>query len=327
MKPWSQFAAAVLSFALVTGAVGADAQWKPERNVEIIIGAAAAGANDRIARAIQRVLQETKLVQTSVSAVNKPGGGQNIAVSYLNSHPADPHFLMLASASWFTTVAGGRGAISYKDVTPIIRLFDEYQVYYTHIDSPVKSGRDLADRLKKDVTSLSFGFSTALGNPLHISIANLARAVGADPSKLKTVVYNSGALASAQIAGGHLDMGISSPGSALPLTQSGKLRIIAVAGPRRLGPPFADIPTLREQGIDVIAPVFYVMLAPKGISPAQLAYWEDALLKVTQAPEIKKDMERNHWSVEPIVGKELIGFLDQQHESMRRSLLELGLAK
>jgi len=315
---------------LLTASRGIDAAepaWKPDKNVEVIIAAAAAGANDRIGRAIQRVLQEAKLVPTSVSAINKPGGGQNIAVAYLNSHAGDAHYLMLASASWFTTVAGGRGSISYKDVTPIIRLFSEYQVYYTHVDSRVKSGRDLGDLLKKDVTSVSFGFSTALGNPLHISIANLARAVGADPKKIRTVVYDSGALASAQIAGGHVDVGVSSPGSARPLAESGKLRIFAVAGPQRLGAPFADIPTFREQGIDVIAPVFYVMLAPKGISAAQLAYWEDALMKVTRSAEIQKDMERNLWSVEPIVGKELMSFLDQQHEGMRRALVELGLAK
>ena len=316
-----------LVLAAFPAADAAEPAWKPDKNVEIVIAAAAAGANDRIGRAIQRVLAETKLVPTSVSVANKPGGGQNIAAAYLNSHSGDPHFLMLASASWFTTVAGGRGAISYKDVTPIIRLFSEYQVYYTHVDSRIKSGRDLGDLLKKDVTSVSFGFSTALGNPLHISIANLARAVGADPKKIRTVVYDSGALASAQIAGGHLDVGVSSPGSAAPLTQSGKLRIFAVAGPNRLGSPFADIPTFREQGIDVIAPVFYVMLAPRGISAAQLAYWEEALMKVTRAPEIQKDMERNLWTVEPIVGRELLAFLDQQHESMRRILLELGLAK
>ena len=210
---------ALLLFAASQGGNAAESVWKPERNVEIVIAAAAAGANDRIGRAIQRVLQETRLVPTSVSVVNKPGGGQNIAAAYLNSHAGDPHYLMLASASWFTTVAGGRGSISYRDVTPIIRLFNEYQVYYTHVDSRVKSGRELGELLKKDVTSVSFGFSTALGNPLHISIANLARAVGADPKRIRTVVYDSGALASAQIAGGHVDVGVSSPGSARPLTE------------------------------------------------------------------------------------------------------------
>jgi putative tricarboxylic transport membrane protein len=326
--PNSRWPAALMIATLAASPIiAADAPWKPEKNIEIIIAAAAAGANDRIGRSIQRVLQDTKLVPTPVAVVNKPGGGQNIAAAYLNSHPGDPHYLMLASASWFTTVAGGRGNVSYRDLTPIIKMYDEYQVYYVQAESPIKTGKDLGERLKKDVTSLSFAFSTALGNPLHISIANIARAVGADPLKLKTVVYNSGALASSQVAGGHLDVGVSSPGSAGPLTQSGKLRIFAIAGPKRLGPPFTDVPTLREQGIDVIAPIFYVILAPKGISAAQLAFWEDALLKVTQSPEIRKDIDSNHWTVEPIVGRDLGAYLDRQHENMRRTLLELGLAK
>ena len=103
----SKLAIAGSLMLMTSHGIAAEPAWKPDKNVEIVIAAAAAGANDRIGRAIQRVLQETKLVPTTVSVVNKPGGGQNIAVAYLNSHAGDPHHLMLASASWFTTVAGG----------------------------------------------------------------------------------------------------------------------------------------------------------------------------------------------------------------------------
>src|SRR5207247_359196 len=137
--------------------------------VELIVGAAPGGANDRIGRSIQRMLQEAGLANP-VNVVNKPGGGQAIAFAYLNSHTASPYYLGLASSSWLTTIAGGRGTITHRDVTPIVKILDEYQVYFVPTGSPIKTARDIVERLKKDSASLSFGFSTAAGNPLHISI-------------------------------------------------------------------------------------------------------------------------------------------------------------
>src|SRR5690242_20299420 len=208
--------------------------WKPEKPVELIVGAAPAGANDRIGRSIQRLLEEMKLA-SPVNVVNKPGGGQTVAFAYLATHPANPHYLGLASSSWLTTIAAGRGTVGPRDLTPIVKMLDEYQVYFVRADSPIKTARDIVEQLKKDPTSLSFGFSTAAGNPLHISIATLARQAGADPAKVKAVVFNSGTDTAIQVAGGHLDVGVQSPGSAFQLAQAGKIRIIAIGAPRRHG--------------------------------------------------------------------------------------------
>src|SRR4029079_372307 len=125
--------------------------------------------------------------------------------------------------------------------------------------------------------SLSFGFSTAAGNPLHISIAQLAREAGVEPAKGKAVVFNSGTDTALQVAGGHLDVGVQSPGSAAQLFQAGRIRIIAVAAPRRHPGALAQIPTLREQGINVDANVFYTIFGPKGLDAAQTAYWDQAI--------------------------------------------------
>src|SRR5262245_50443026 len=142
------------------------ADWRPDRNVEFIVGAAAAGANDRIVRAIQNALQANRLIPVSMSVVNKPGGGQTIAMAYLGSHPANPHYLALASSSWLTTIAGARGGgTTHRDVTPIARLFTEYQVFFVAADSPIKSMADVRDRLRKDPASVSFAYSVGVGNP------------------------------------------------------------------------------------------------------------------------------------------------------------------
>jgi putative tricarboxylic transport membrane protein len=72
--------------------------WKPDKSVEIVIGAAPGGANDRIGRTLQRLLQDGR-VNTAINVVNKPGGGQSVAFAYLNTHPGNPHYLGLASSS------------------------------------------------------------------------------------------------------------------------------------------------------------------------------------------------------------------------------------
>ena len=299
--------------------------WKPDKPVELIIGAAPGGANDRIGRTLQRLLQDGKV--NTVNVLNKPGGGQSVAFAYLNTHQGNPHFLGLASSSWLTTVAAGRGTVTPRELSPVIKLLDEYQMYFVRADSPIKSARDIVERLRKDPASVTFGISTAAGNPIHISVAEIARLAGADPTKLKVVVFNSGTDTAIQVAGGHLDIGVQSPGSALQLIQSGKLRFIGVAGPRRHGGVLANVPTMREQGVDVTANVFYTIFGPKSLDAAQLTFWDDALAGAMKSDEVKKALDINFWSVELIGHRELPGWLEKELDAYRRTLTALGMAK
>jgi putative tricarboxylic transport membrane protein len=294
--------------------------------VAIIIGAAPGGANDRVARAIQRGLQDHKFADTVVP-INKPGAGQTIAFSYLAGQAGNPHYLGLASSSWLTTVAGQKVSVTHRDVTPIIRVLNEYQVYFVRSDSAIRNAKDILDRLKQDPGGVSFGFSTAIGNPIHISIGMLARHAGVDPTKLRTIVFNTGTATAVQIAGGHLDVGVQSPGSASSLGQSGRVRLIGVAGPRRLPGELSNVPTLKEQGIDVEANVFYTIFAPKGITAAQAAYWEKAIGTVMQSDQLKKDAEVNRWTIELMGHRELPAYLDREVEAYRRTLADLGLLR
>ena len=318
--------ACLLVLAPVLALAQAPAGWKPERPVAIIIGAAPGGANDRVARAIQRGLQEQKFAD-NVIPINKPGAGQTIAFSYLASHPGSPYILGLASSSWLTTVAGQKVSVTHRDVTPIIRVLNEYQVYFVRSDSAIRSAQDIVERLKQDPGAVSFGFSTAIGNPIHISIGMLARHAGADPTKLRAVVFNTGTATAVQVAGGHLDVGVQSPGSAWSLAQSGRVRLIGVAGPRRLPGELANVPTLREQGIDIEANVFYTIFAPKGIDPAHAVYWEKAIGAVMQTEQLKKDAQFNRWTIDMMGPRELPAFLDREVENYRRTLADLGLQK
>src|SRR5271156_1130907 len=179
--------------ALSINASGARAQqkeWKPVGNVEFVVGAGAGGENDRIARAIQRALTKEHLVD-SMTVLNKPGAGQIIAINYLAGKKGDANEVGLASGSFIDAIARN-GSNLNKQVTPLMKLFDAYQCYFTNVDSPFKTMADVRDRLKADPSSVTFAFPVGLGSPLHISVVNVGKAVGAPPGKLVTVVYESG---------------------------------------------------------------------------------------------------------------------------------------
>lgn len=155
----------------------------------------------------------------------------------------------------------------------------------------------------------------------------LGKAAGAAPSDLITVVYNSGSDVSAQIAGGHVDIGITSIGSAMPLIGAGRLRMLGIASPERIGGALAAFPTLREQGLDVVTANSYTVLAPNGLTPAQIEFWTRALDRVLLDPEFKLDLDRNFWVLQPVRYPETVKWLADDYDENRAILKELGMAQ
>jgi putative tricarboxylic transport membrane protein len=319
--------AAALTVALAIGATAyahsAGASWKPEGNVEFVVGAGAGGENDRIARAIQHVLTKEHLVD-SMTVLNRPGAAQTIAINYLAGKKGDPNVIGLASGSFINAIARS-GSTLHKNFTPLMKLFDAYQAYFTRIDSPIKSMIDVRDRLKADPTSVTFAFPVGLGSPLHVSVVNVGKAAGAPASKVVAVVFNSGSDVAAQAAGGHIDVGLTSIGSPMPMIQAGKLRVLGIAAPERMGGDMAQYPTLREQGLDVVTANSYTVLVPNGLTAEQLAFWSGALEKVIVDPDFKLDLERNYWVLKPIRYPETVKWMQDDYDENRAILKELNM--
>jgi putative tricarboxylic transport membrane protein len=276
--------AALVAATFILGTAGnaqtqrTSSSWKPEGNVEFVVGAGAGGENDRIARAIQHVLTKERLVE-SMTVLNRPGAAQTIAINYLASKKGDANTIGLASGSFINAIARS-GSTLHQNVTPLMKLFDAYQAYFTGIDSPIKSMAEVRDRLNANSSSVTFAFPVGLGSPLHVSVVNVAKASGATPGKLVTVVYNSGSDVAAQAAGGHIEVGLTSIGSPMPLIQAGKLRMLGIASPERIEGELSKYPTVREQGLDVVTANSYTVLVPNGLTPEQIAFWTRALDQV-----------------------------------------------
>ena len=319
----SMFAAAwLLLGALPAGAQG----WKPERPVELIVTCQPGCGPDLAARTIQRIWQEHRIVPVPAVVVNKAGGGGSVAFGYLHQKPGDGHAVVLSGAGPVVNTIMGRG-VGYKDITPLAMMAAEYVGIAVRADSPFRSGREIIDALKKDPQAVVFGISNRLGNANHQAIALPLKLEGIAPGKARNVVFQSGANSIAALLGGHVQAVPASIGLWVSPVKSGQARLIAVSAPRRMGGDFSQVPTWREQGVDAVISVWRMITAPPGLTPAQAAFWRDALKRTTESPEWKRDLERNYQSDEFLAGAELDRALDDLYAQLKPLLTELELAK
>ncbi len=316
---------AVFVFSLCAAAHAAD--WRPEKPVEIISGVAPGGALDIMARAMQKVFQEKRAFSVPSTVVNRPGAGSAVAWTYLNSHAGDAHYLSVTSATLLTNPLTGSNPLSYTDVTPLAQMLSEYVVFTVRADSSLKTARDLIDRLKKDPASLSFGLATTLGNPSHIAIAQIARPNGIDVRKLKVAVFTASPQAMTGVLGGHLDIMVSNASGPLPQIEGGQMRALAIAAPRRLGAAYANVPTFKEQGINIVAAFWRGVIGPRGLTPAQIAFWDAELAKLSASDEWKKYLADHQLESDYKNSRESKQFLDAEYAEYKTILGELGLLK
>lgn len=313
---------------LGVAAGGAQAQaWQPQKQVEIIIGTSPGGPQDRTGRIIQKILEDKKLVPAPITVVNRPGGGGAVGLAYLDQHPGDGRYLMINAISLLTNHITGKSKLSYRDFTPIAVMGVEYVGVSVRTDSPIKNGKDFVDQLRKNPGSLSVGIGTTLGNATHISFALAMKAAGVDIKRLRTVAFNSGSEGVTAAMGGHIDATASAPSTVLGQVRAGKMRILAIGAPHRLPGDLANVPTWKELGVNSTFELWRGLAGPKGMTPAQVKFWDGALAKVVASDEWKKSLERfdmvNVYKNSAETGK----YWKEQAEEAKGVLVELGLAK
>ena len=316
----------VTAISCSSGLQAAAPEWKPEKAVEIVVNTGPGVSPDRTARAMERIFRERKLVDVPITVSNRVGGGGAVAYTYLNQRQGDGHTIAIASKALLTNHIMGRGP-SYTEFTPIAHLFSEYTVIAVRADSPIKSGRDLVERLKKDPGAHSFGIATSLGNVNHQSVAAPLKEAGIDLRKTRNVVFQSGALAQTAMLGGHVDVVPLAPGTASGPLKLGQIRLIAVASPRR-GPGFiAEVPTWTEQGYKVVVSNWRAVIGPRGLPASHVAFWERAIQRLVETEDWKKDLEVNYHAGEFLGSAEARKVMDSDYARTKAFLTDLELVK
>ncbi len=324
MKLAPYIAASVLAAAGTSaGAQG----WVPTKNVEIVAGSVPGGSNDRTARLMEQVLNAQKAVPTSITVVNKAGGGGSIAYTYVSQRTGDPHYLAIVGTGLMSNQIIGSSPLGYKDFTPITTLMNDYAVFAVATGSPLKTGKELAERLKKDPRALTVGFANAFGSTRHQAVGLMIKTLGGNARDLKPVVFKGSAEAITALLGGHIEYVVVGAVNTIAHVTNGRMRVLAVAAPQRLYGPLADVPTWKEQGVDFVSGSWRGIVAPKGLTQPQVAYWVGTLRKMIEAPEWKVDLEKNYWTDDFSTGEKLNKDLEGEFAATKALLSDLGLAK
>ncbi|MGE5525387.1 MAG: tripartite tricarboxylate transporter substrate binding protein [Rhodospirillaceae bacterium] len=308
-------------------ASAAAAAWQPTKPVEIIVPTTPGGGIDRSARTLQKIFQDSGLVKVPVTVVNKPGAGGAVSLVYLNQHAGDAHYIAINSPNLIANDINGRSTVKYRDVTPLANLFSEYTVIAVRADSPIRTGQDFVDRLRKDPGSIAVSTPTTLGSVNHMSFALVARAAGVDVKKLKAVVLGSGGDAVTALLGGHIDAHTGTPSSVVRMVQAGKIRVIGILAPRRIGGPYANTPTWAEQGYRAVMDTWRGVIGPKDLAPDQVAYWDGVLSKAVATPLWKETLQQNVWEPNYLDSARTRKLFESDDAEYRSILGELGMIR
>jgi len=318
--------AALLATALSGGNAAAQG-WSPQRNVELIVPAGAGGSLDTTGRTIHRIWGDLKLVPATSTVVNRAGGGHAVAYSYLNQRTGDPQYLCITSSTLLTNHINGHIPLTYTDFTPLAVLLTEYIAFAVRADSPLKTGKDLIEALRRAPDSLSLALSSAVGGTHHISFGLPLQSAGVDTTKLKFVAFISSAEAVTALLGGHVDVISAGTVNVAPHVESGKLRVLAVSSPRRMAGVYANVPTWPELGYKGVFENWRGVIGAKGISPEQIAFWDNVFQRVTSSAEFREYAQKNDWENSYRNAADSRKFMASQYEELKSVMTYLGLAK
>jgi putative tricarboxylic transport membrane protein len=300
--------------------------WTPERNIEILVGSAPGGSNDKTARQIERILTEHKIVNRPITVVNRSGGGGSIALNALSQRAGDGHSVIVFTPTMLAANITGASKFNYTQFTPIASLFNDYIAFVVHADSPIQNGAQLRERLSKDPKSLTVGFASALGSHNHIAIGLLMKKIGRNPTDLKVVAFKGSSEAVTNLLGGHIDVVTIGAGNVAGHVAAGRLRVVGVSAPQRFMGGLAQIPTWKEQGVDLVVGGWRAIVGPKDMTSAQVTYWDGILRKATRVPEWQEGLKKFHWFDNYISGPAVMKHFESEYNDMKSVLVELGLA-
>ena len=310
----------VFALALLAAAAPAQAQIK---SLEIIAPANPGSGFDQTSRAVQEALTQAGLA-SGVQVVNVPGAGGTVGLAQMvSSKKAGPSMLTIG----VTTVGAiltNKPPVTLEDAAPLALLLREYSVVVVPAGSDLKTVAELAAKVKADPATVRWAVGSA-GGVDHVIAGQFTKAAGADPGKLNAIHYSGGGEQMAAIMGGHVTVGVGGVPELASQIKSGKLRALAVSSPERLAG--LDIPTLREQRVDVAIGTWRGLMVPKQTGEAEKKELSAAIEKMVATPTWKSALEKHGWldAYQPAEG--FGAFLKEQQAMMRTALGELGLLK
>lgn len=291
-------------------------------NLKMMIPANPGGGWDTTGRALGKALQDAGAAG-SVSYDNKGGAAGAIGLAqFANGSKGDPNALMVMGAVMLGGLITGKPPVSLSQVTPLARLTSEYNVFVLPANSPYKTMKDVVEQMRKDPGSIKWGGGSR-GATEHIAAAMIAREVGVDPAKINYVAFRGGGEATAAILGGNVSVGGSGWSEFAEYISTGKMRAIAVTSDKRL--KGIEVPTLKEQGINVVIGNWRGVYGAAGITAEQRKVLTELIVKATKSKAWAEALEKNGWTPALLTGPEFDKFVDDEFASLRAVMVKSGM--
>ncbi len=298
------------------------AQDFPNRPITILVGLAAGGVTDVMARLYADVVSR-KLGQ-SVVVENRPAASGALAAAALQNATPDGYTLLLFSGAQHATIPALAAAATYdpvKGAQPVSVLFNFTGIVAVPADSPANSISELAAFAKAKSGGLNFG-SPGVGTPSHLAAAKLLVMLGA-PAQF--IHYKGGAPMMADLVAGRLDVAWPSAPASKSFLIDRKLKALAVDGTRRWS-IIPEVPTLQEAGFGAagVANWFAIAAAP-GTPAATIQTLNKAFAEAASDPELKRKVEDFGMSVATSTPEELGRLMAKEAADIRDLVQKLNL--
>lgn len=313
---YSGAAAAVMAVVLASSAAA-------QLELRIIAPAAPGGGWDQTSRSLQQAMTAEKLVK-SAQVINIPGAGGTVGLAQFVNAKGDGNSLMVNGFVMVGAILLNKSPVNLDTVTPIARLTEETQVIVVPAKSPIKDAKDLAAAVKKDVAKVTFAGGSA-GGADHIMAGMFVGAVGGDASKVNYVPFSGGGESLAAIMGGRVTAGISGYGEYEGQIKTGRLRAIGVSSPNRL--PNADVPTFKEQGIELVLTNWRSVIGSPGLTDAQKTALSQLVERTVKSKAWQEQLKQKGWDDAYLPADKFAAFLKDEIVRIGGVLKSLGLVK
>ncbi len=310
-----------LALAAIASPIAAQG-FKPNKPIEFVTHTGPGGGGDVFARGIAAAMEKEGLMPVRMQVVNKTGGGGLTAMAYLAEKQGETHTIAVFTGIWFTNpIMRKEAKFSMSDLTPVVRLVLEPAMIAVKNDAPYKSLQDFIDAAKQNPGQLKQS-AGSLGSRDWVVRQLLMKNTGANWAYIS---FPGGGERIAALLGGHVNMMVIEPQEAGEHIRAGNMRVIATVADKRL-PAFPDVPTIQEAGFNVPnVPQVRGIVAPPGIPPEAVAYWEDLFAKFIKTASWQKYLSDNMFEDGYMRSAELRKFGERFSETTRNILKEGGV--
>ena len=310
-------AAALLASAPVLAA------WEPTKPVEIVVAAGAGGASDQMARMMQAAIQKNNLMKQPIVVSLKGGASGAEALMYMKSSEGDPNKVLIAYSLIYMLPLSAKIPFNWRDLTPVSVIALDQFVLWDSASGP-KTVKDFVAAAKAASAPFKMG-GTGSKREDQVLTVFLQQKTGA---KFLYLPYKSGGEAATQLVGNHTESNVNNPSENLEVWRAGQVHPLCVFDKERISyttkvtetQSWHDIPTCKEEGVDVQYLMLRAMFLPGKVTPEQQTFYVDLFRKVTETPEYKDYMEKQALKPIFLAGKDMLKFLEED-DALNRSLM------